>query len=54
MLLPAVSKGMASNVMSMTSATELSKLLNPTSMQGGGFNFAMDSGGFKQVNMQTD
>jgi nitrite reductase (NO-forming) len=53
MLLPAVSKGMA---MSMTSATELSKLLNPTSMQGmqgGGLNFAMDSGGFTQVSMQT-
>jgi len=39
--------------MSMTSATEL---LNPTSMQGtqgGGLNFAMDSGGFTQMSMQT-
>ena len=31
MLLPAVSKGMA---MSMTTAAELSRLMNPTSMQG--------------------
>jgi nitrite reductase (NO-forming) len=53
MLLPAVSKGMA---MSMTTIPELSMLLNPTSMQatqGGGLNFAMDSGGFTQVSMQT-
>lgn len=53
MLLPAVSKGMA---MSMTTIPELSKLLNPTStqgMQGGDLNFAMDSGGFMQVSMQT-
>jgi nitrite reductase (NO-forming) len=53
MLLPAVSKGAA---MSMTTATEPSKLLNPTSMQGmqgGALNFAMDSGGFTQVSMQT-
>jgi hypothetical protein len=52
MLLPAVSKGMA---MSMTAIPELSKLLNPTSTQGtqgGGLNFAMDSGGFTQVSMQ--
>ncbi len=49
MLLPAVSKGIA---MSMTTA----RLVNPTSMQGiqrGGLNFAMDSGGFTQVSMQT-
>ena len=52
MLLPAVSKGIA---MSMTTAPELSRLMNPTMQgtQGGGLNFAMDSGGFTQVSMQT-
>src|SRR5215469_14241195 len=50
MLLPAVSKGMA---MSMTAIPELSTLLKPTSTQGGGLNFAMDSAGFTQVSMQT-
>jgi hypothetical protein len=49
MLLPAVSKGMAT---SMTTATELSKPLNPTGVSWR-LNFAMDSGGFTQVSMQT-
>jgi nitrite reductase (NO-forming) len=53
MLLPAATKGFA---MSMTSAAELSRLLNPTSMQSmqsAGLNFVMDSGGFTQVSMQA-
>src|SRR5215831_17311598 len=50
MLVPAVSKGLA---MSMTAIPELSTLLKPTSTQGGGLNFAMDSAGFKQVSEQT-
>lgn len=53
MLLPAVNKGIA---MSARATPGLSWLMSPTSMQGmqkGGLNFAMDSGGFTQVSMQT-
>ena len=46
MLLPAVSRGFA---MSMTTAPATSM----QSMQTAGLNFAMDSGGFTQVSMQT-
>jgi hypothetical protein len=39
-------------VMSMTTATEVSKPLNPTAVSWR-LNFAMDSGGFTQVSIQT-
>jgi nitrite reductase (NO-forming) len=50
MLLPTAINGFA---IPTSAAPKLSQLLNPTSMQSAGLNFAMDSGGFTQVSMQT-